>query len=415
MSPINSLLHRTLREHSIVEKVFKTSLTTYMLYMLTWSIGTLVDGAFIGNFLGVDAVASYGMIWPLTLVFGLIGSILSGGSRNLYTNLAGHGKVDEANRAFTLACLMSVAFSLAFVAVVLGFHTPISALLGARGKNAHLQSLIGQYLIALVLGLPFDSTAKIFSSYMGMDSDHLRMVYATVALTVADIVGDIVAIYVYHGGMFALGLATAIGQLVYFAVLSTHFLRKKRMLRFAFKGLRPEFDKIWQILSRGAPAGTTRIASAIGGIMVNRIIAGAAASNVIAAYSVHKSIGALVSATYFGIADTVWTLSSIYFGEEDRKALDELQKTALRIGAKITGITAVFLLIFSRFFAGLYMGHESEDALTLGAQSIRLLALSVPLYLLVYFFDNYLMGVNRLRSANIYSLLLECGALVPTV
>ena len=409
------LFHRRPEEHSIVETVFKKSLVTYMMNTLTWAVGTLVDGAFIGNFLGVNAVAAYGMIWPLTLAFGLIGGILSGGSRNLYTNLAGHGKTEEANRIFTLACLMSFVLSGLMIAVVYLCKTPLATVLGARGENAHLQPLIGSYVTAFVLGLPFDSTAKILSSYMGLDSDHARVIYATAAMTAADIAGDAIAIFVFHGGMFALGLATAIGQVVYFSVLSTHFTRKKRMLRLIFRGLGNELDKIGKILASGAPAGTVRIASAIGGIAINHIIAGSASSSYIAAYSVHKSMGSLVSATYLGIADTVWILSSIYFGEEDRKALDQLQRTSFRIGMYITGIAALVLLLFPRFFASVYMGRENAEALVLGAQAIRLFAISIPLYMIAYLFDDYLMGVERLKSAHIYSLFLECGIIVPAV
>ena len=374
-----------------------------------------MDGAFIGNFLGVDAVASYGMVWPLTLVFGLIGSILSGGSRNLYTDLAGHGRTEEANRIFTLACLMSAAFSCVMVALILTYRMRLANALGANGSHASLQPLVASYLTGIVLGLPFDSTAKILNSYMGMDSDYARTVYATVALTITDIVGDAVAIFVFHGGMFALGLATAIGQVVYFAVLLGHFRRRNRMLRFVFHGLRKDLNQVGKILANGAPAGTTRIASAIGGIAVNRILAAAATSRFIAAYSVHKSMGLLVSATYLGVADTVWTLSSIYYGEEDRKALDHLQRTALRIGIHITFAAAVVLFLFPRFLAGLYMGHEDAQALALGAEAVRLFALSVPLYLVVYLFDDYLMGVHQLRAAHVYSFFLECGALVPAV
>lgn len=401
--------------HSIVEAVFRKTLITYIMNTLTWAVGMLVDGAFIGNFLGVDAVAAYGMIWPLTLVFGLIGGVLSGGSRNLYTNLAGHGKMEEANHVFTLACLMAFAVSGLMIVVIHMFSAPLAGILGANGENAHLQPLISSYLIAFVLGLPFDSTGRILSGYMGMDSDHSRVIYATVAMTVADIAGDAVAVFVFHGGMFAMGLTTAIGQMVWFFVLSTHFTRKKRMLRFTFRGLGSELNKIGKILASGAPVGVTRIASAIGGIAINHIIAAAASSSFIAAYSVHKSMGSLVGATYLGIADTVWTLSSIYFGEEDRKALDELQRTAFRFGIPITGVVALVLFLFPRPFASIYLGLENAEALALGSEALRLFAVSIPLYMIVYMFVDYLMGVEKLRTANIYSLFLECGAIVPVV
>ena len=126
-------------------------------------------------------------------------------------------------------------------------------------------------------------------------------------------------------------------------------------------------------------------------------------------------MGSLVGATYLGIADTVWTLSSIYFGEEDRKALDELQRTAFRFGIPITGVVALVLFLFPRPFASIYLGLENAEALALGSEALRLFAVSIPLYLIVYMFDDYLMGVEKLRTANIYSLFLECGAIVPVV
>ena len=403
------------KNQSIVEKVFRKSLTAYMMNNFTWAVGSLVDGAIIGNFLGVDAMAAYGLIWPLTFVYALIGSILSGGSRNLYTNLAGHGKTDEANNVFTLACILSVMLSVTMVILTYLFISPLAGFLGAKGENELLRPLVCRYLSGFILGLPFDSCAKILSGYMGLDSDHERVVGATIAMTITDIIGDLAAVMLFNGGMFLLGFTTALGQIVYFAVLASHFFRKDIMLRFSLKGLTGTKEKIKTIISNGAPSGITRISNAFCGIAVNSILSASAASSYIAAYSIHKSMGSLVGATYLGVADTVWTLSSIYYGEEDKKALDELQLTAFRIGISITGFVAVILALFPRFFARIYIGKSDIQALELTSQSIRTFALCVPLYLVVYLFDDYLMGTNKLKTSNIYSFFLECGVVVPIV
>ena len=403
------------REHSIVEKVFRTSLSTYILSSIGTSAAGLVDAAFIGNFLGVDAVAAYGMAWPLIMIFGMIGSILGGGSRNLYSNLAGHGKTGEANRVFTVAFLSGIAMAAVTVAVVIPFRSGISAALGASGDHKTLRPLIEQYLTAVVLGLPFDAMARILTVYMVMDSDRSRAVMAAAFAAATDIVGDALAVFVFRGGMFALGFSTAVSQLVCFAVLCTHFRRKNRMLRFSFRGIGKELGRIGRIIYSGAPAGTARIAGAIGGILVNHIIAASASSACIAAFSVHKSSASLVSAAYCGVADTVWTLASIYYGEEDRRALDRLQRTAFRIGLYLTGFTALAMLLLSRPLAAFYLGGKDAGALVLGEEAVRLSALSLPLYLLVYLFCDYLMGVQRLHAANFYNLILEFNAHVPTV
>jgi anti-sigma regulatory factor (Ser/Thr protein kinase) len=39
----------------------------------------------------------------------------------------------------------------------------------------------------------------------------------------------------------------------------------------------------------------------------------------------------------------------------------------------------------------------------------------MPLYLPVYLFNDYLMGIGRFRVSNVYTAFLECGAVVPVV
>lgn len=403
------------REPSIIRNVFYKSLTSYMLNALTWSIGALVDGAVIGNFLGVDAFAAYGLIWPLTYVYSLIGGILSGGSRNLYTQYAGKGELKEANHVFSLALLMAMGLSLVMTVLSWIFLSPIAALLGASGENQILEPLVCSYLGGFIIGLPFDSGAKILSGYMGLDSDNKRTIIATIAMTITDIVLDLAVVLHFSGGMFLLGFATAIGQMVYFLILTTHFTQKGRMLHINLKGIDHAGNKIRQMIINGVPAGITRFSNAFCGIAVNRILCTVTTSGFIAAYGVHKSIGSLIGATYLGVADTVWTLSSIYYGEEDAKALNELQNIAFVSGISISGIAAVILFLFPQFFADIYIGRSNPETLVLAAQAIRMFAISIPMYLVVYLFDDYLMGTRKLLESNIFSFLLECGFVVPVV
>ena len=403
------------REHSIVDELFRGSVAYYMLDSLTWAVGVLIDGAIIGNFLGVDAVAAYGLTWPLTLVYALIGSMISGGSRTLYSWLAGRGETEEANRVFTLSCALAAALSLLTTGVTFLLLTPLSALLGAGGENAVLRPLVKRYIAGLVIGVPFDSMAKVFSGFLSVDSDDGRVAAATAAMTVTDIVGDLAAVFLFRGGMFAVGLATALGQIVYFLVLTPHFFRREGMLRFIAKGIVRPWRTCGRILHNGAPTGISLIADALCGIAVNRILSASAPSVCLAAYSVHRSMGSLIGATYLGIADTVWGLSGIYYGEEDRHALDRLQQTAVKTGAALTFSVEAFLLLFPNLFAGLYIGWNDPEALALSAQSVRWFALSMPLFLTVHLFNNYLMGIGHLRTANVYAAFLGCGAVVPAV
>ena len=206
-----------------------------------------------------------------------------------------------------------------------------------------------------------------------------------------------------------------LGQVVYLAVLLTHFLRRDRMLHFTLRGMTGIGEKLKFMVASGLPACVIRVSSTVCGILVNRMLSAAAASSYIAAYSVHCSVTSLVGSTYLGVSDTVWTMSSIYYGEEDRKALRQLQNTSMTIGLVTTGLVSVVLALFPRVFAGIYVGRSDPETLALAAEAVKVFAFSTPLYLLVYTFNGYLMGTEKLHAANIYSFFMKCGAVVPTV
>lgn len=394
------------KNHSVIEGAFNKSSLTFILNTTIWV--TMVDGVVIGNFLGIDAVASYGLAWPIVLFYGVIAAVFSGGTRTLYSQLVGKGRIDEANKVFSVTCVASTFISVLLVALSLVFSENIASLLGATGSNAHLKPLISNYIRGFSFELPFFCMGGILSALVVIDSDFKRAGYARLAMSFFDIAGDLIVVLFFDGGMFLLGFTTAIAQLVYFFVMLTHFFQKNRMLRLKLPSP-AEFARIFQdIISNGAPAGITSASGTVGGILVNRILSLSATSSIIAAFSVHKSVGSMFGVAYMCIADSVWTLSGIYYGEEDKKALGELQKLAVRKGLFYNCIIGLIIFVFARFFAMLFIGNADSDALSLATEAVRLLAVSMPLFVIVFSFKNYLMGIGRKKSANIYSVLSEC-------
>ena len=184
---------------------------------------TLVDGMVIGNFLGADAVAAYGLAWPVVLLFGLVTAVLSGGTRTLYSQLTGQGETGKANKTFIVAAGAGMIISVAIILATWLYADRIAALLGATGKNIHLRPLVSDYIKGLVFEVPFYCLSGILSSLVFIDSDFKRAFYARIVMSVFDIAGDLLAVLYLGGGMFLLGFTTAIAQFAYFAVMCTHF------------------------------------------------------------------------------------------------------------------------------------------------------------------------------------------------
>lgn len=74
---------------SIIRNTFYIQLLAFILLSLSSSVGSMVDGVVIGQFLGVDSTAAFGIITPLMIAFSIIGAVVSAGARNRFTKLLG--------------------------------------------------------------------------------------------------------------------------------------------------------------------------------------------------------------------------------------------------------------------------------------------------------------------------------------
>ena len=98
----------SLSEENVVRKIYMQSLGAYILSDIAYTAGPMVDGIVTGNFFGVQAVAASCLSLPAFLFFTFMNGILSKGSRSIYTERLGKGKLDEANSVFTTANVLSV-------------------------------------------------------------------------------------------------------------------------------------------------------------------------------------------------------------------------------------------------------------------------------------------------------------------
>lgn len=155
-------------------------------------------------------------------------------------------------------------------------------------------------------------------------------------------------------------------------------------------------------------AAVTRLSKAAANIMINHIITFYASSIAIAVYGVQNQVKSLFSNIYLGSADTIWVMSGIYYGEEDKLSLDELQIFSMKACISLAAACGVVIYVFSEFLAGLYIGHSDPQALAMSREAVICLAITLPFFVYVFGLVNYMQGVKRFRAANTYIITIQC-------
>lgn len=381
---------------------------------LTTVVGPLVDSIIIANYFGVNAVAAVGLFAPTLMFVTIIENMVVGGGRWLYTHLVENGEFEKANFVFTLSIILVIPISLLITIFGMIFANDIAIFLGADGVNITLRPYLVAYIRGYLPGIVFFGIAKVINGYMSFEQDGNRPLLSLVTMTIVNVIGDLFVVFVMKGSLFWVAIATSIGNLSCFLVISGYFLRTERLFRFSFCDIKNTPKYIREIFSMGSNTAVARFSRMFSDISVNYMLVMYANAVAIAAYSIQKSLMSLLGCVYLGVADTVWLMSGIFYGEEDREALDELQVHATKVGLKISIVVGVIVFIFSKYIAGLYIGFSDAEALKCGVESVKMFAITLPIYVIVYSFDNYLISVKRIYHSNIYSFIMYFGTVVPT-
>ena len=398
-----------MQQSRIIRNTFYIQLSAYVVSELTHMIGNIVDGMIIGRCLGVDSMAAFGIVSPIMVVFALIGAIVQTGSRNRFTRLIGEGKVGDAQKVFSLSFLLSVGFGAVLMIIILLFSNPITIALGASGNAAELLPKARAYLIGISIGLPAINAMRILNGFLPIDNDRQLPMTASIALTVSDIIMDLIAAFVLHGDTFEMGIATSISYYVAFAVLLLHFRKKNIVLKLSVKSL--PWKEFPEIIAQGMPMGICRISYTVRVAFMNRILASVATASAIAAYSVYQQADDILRSLTIGMADTVAALAGILMGEEDRPKMKRLLYTSVQATFMITLGVAFACWFAAPYFSSLYI-QGSAEALTYATRAVRAYAIGMPLYGLSLIYFNYFQGIGRSRLSSICGLLSEAGFLM---
>ena len=398
-------------ENKIVRRLFVKSEVSWGISDFSKAIGPIIDLFFVSWFIGIDGVTVLGYMSPLIMFFELLGSAVANGARNKVSHLIGAGKLDDANRVFSDSLIMGGGLSILMTVLSFAFCSGVAFILGARDPG--IADMTTQYIMGYLIGFPFYTLTRVITPFLQIEGQYNRVNTTSVMTTVIDVIADALVVFVIHGGMFEIGLATSIGYIIPFFVSAAYYVGKKSrsVFKLKFKGFSPKL--CMEMLRLGAPMGVIKGSISISGLVINNLLTSFNMPFLVAANGVFSQITVFVRAAWYAPADTLMAFAGIFAGEEDKKSIKQVQRISLLHSLIMTSVVTVILFMFSDSIVTFFLHSDEPEAIKLAVQCIRICCLSLPFHTIVYNFNNYLMGIKKHKFACFYSFLLECGDLIP--
>lgn len=385
----------------MLKKLFRQMSVAQILSSMTVILCLLIDSIMIGRFLGVDAMAAYGLSNPLLLAFAAIGSMISAGVQVLCSKSIGKGNKDETNAHFSITVVTCGVVAVVGVILVILFRAPLAQMLGA-GDSGYVYQLTKDYLLGFIIGAPAFLFSTVLVPFLQLSGKQTRLVIAVVVMTISDVAFDALNVFVFHGGMFGMGIASSLSYYLAIGVGILYFFQKDCMFHFSIQYAK--WKRCKELLVAGIPTIINMLSLVLLTFVLNRILLSISGNLAVAAYSIIATISNICYAFCSGIAGVALMLSGVFFGEEDQKSLRVLIRIMIRNAIVVDAIVTIVVLILAPLLVKLFMADNVEAAsmATLGA---RLFVLSLVPSSINTAFKHFYQGTGRIRLTEFISVL----------
>lgn len=354
-----------------------------MIGLLFNSVYMIVDGVFIGNRLGRDAMAAAAVSVPLVEILIALSMAVATGAGVLISSRLGKGEKDKARSVFTLSVLCTAVMGVLISVLGNIWIHPLAELLGST-PAIHDEAI--RYMWYIVTFSPFLLFSFLLSGLVRNDNRPKLAMFALMFGSVSNIVLDYVFMYPLNMGIAGAALATALGPIFSVLIMLPHFLRKRGdlyLVKFKVK-----LREIGSIYIFGFPSFIMEFTIGIITFVYNFAIVHYGFGEIgLAAYLVIGYLMLIILTLFLGMAQGLQLIFSYFMGTGEEKRSKALLHFSIKIFL-VVGIICYLLIVF--FSRGFYTIFNPGDIELINFMESK----SLP-----YFCGFFLAGFNILMIA----------------
>lgn len=395
--------------HGKVRKIYFKYLAAAFGSALISSIYGLVDMAMVGQYQGPAGTAALAVVAPVWNIIYSLGLLTGIGGSVLFSTARGKGQGEAANEYFTAALVGTIVLALASWGAIVFFDQPMLKFFGAEET---LLPLAREYLGPVKFAVPFFLFNQMLAAFLRNDNNPGLATAAVLAGGIFNVAGDYICVFRLDMGIKGAGVATAIGALITFLIMLSHFLTGKNTLRFTRpKGLPV---KLKNIGITGFSTFFIDIAMGILTTLFNRQIMKYAGTNELAVYGVIVNISTIVQCCAYSVGQASQPIFSINFGARQWERIRQTLRYALLSAAFFGLAWTALILQFPNGFIRIFMNPTAE-VLAVGPSILRAYGISFLLLPFNIFSTYYFQSLMKPRASffvSVFRGVLLSGLLI---
>ena len=307
------------------------------------SFYTMVDGLFVSNLIGTDALSAINLTAPVIQLVTAVSTMLATGGSAVIMKKMGEQKTNEAKEDFTFLIIVNVMVGLVMCAAgYLAMDFIFAGMNLSPAVEGYCVEYLSRYLIFTVPILLMNN----FTLYMIASEKAVLSLICSVTGGILNMALDYVFIAGLDMGIGGAAVATGLGYSVTAVAGLFVFSRKKSLLHFK----KPVFRirVLGSAASNGCSEMATALVTGIVTMMFNWTMLHYVGEDGVAAVTIIMYVLMFASSLYTGYSYGVAPMLSFYYGEQNREKLKKLVGLSMKVIVVISVITAAASFVMTR-------------------------------------------------------------------
>lgn len=365
-----------LSDHFTYGKLLRFTLPSIIMMIFT-SVYSVVDGLFVSNLVGQNALSAVNIIFPVSMILSAAGFMLGSGGSAVVARTMGEGKRELADQYFSMIVLVVLGLGLVFSVGGALLIEPIARLAGSSDLLMDDCVAYGRILLGGSVVFMLQVAFQVF--FVTAELPKMGLFFS-LAAGCTNIVMDYVLIGPMDMGIAGAAWGTVLSYAVGGLLPLLYFLKPPRgALRLCKTKL--YLRELKNACANGSSELMSNLSASVVSILFNLQLMRIIGESGVAAYSVMMYVDFAFAAVFLGFSMGVGPVISFHFGADDREELKNVfrKSMAVIIFASVSMVALSELL--ARPLAAAFVGY-SPELLEMTVHGFRIFALS---YLFVGF------------------------------
>lgn len=380
-------------------KLFFTAAVPGVISMFAMSIYNIVEGIFVGQFVGGDAFAAMNLAMPLVFITFALSDMIGVGSSVPISIAHGRGDYERANNIFSCSVLLIVFTAIITGTLMFTFAPGLIRLMGAENRVADLAVT---YLRINAVMNPLTALVFAMDNYMRICGFIRGSMMLNIAMSCLQIGLLVLFVVVLKMGLVGSALAINLGMATGSVIALIPFISNKTLLKFR----KPKFELpiLRKTVACGAPTFLNNIAGRLFSLVMNVLLIRMGGTLAVSAFSVLMYCSDLVQPFLYGLCDSLQPAIGFNWGAGAYKRVKSLVKCVFTSTAVVSVVAVILMLFFPKQVASIFVNSSDTALLELSTHALRLFGVEFFFWWFGYASQSFYNAIEKPKNATVITL-----------